>query len=71
MQAFIAQREQDLTGDPARREPMVLTQATGLFPSAGGVTAASTALLKTAPLSVALVRRDFTVHRETHLHSLF
>lgn len=71
MQAFIAQREQDLTGDPARREPMVLTQATGLFPSAGSVTVASTALLETAPLSVALVRRDFTVHRETHLHSLF
>lgn len=69
MQAFTAQREQDLTRDPAQREPMVLTQATGLFLSAGSVTVASTALLETAQLSVALVTGDFTVHKETHLHS--
>lgn len=50
---------------------MVLTQATGLFLSAGNVTAAITALLETAQLSVALVGRDFTVHMETHLHTLF
>lgn len=71
MQGFTAQREQDLTKDPAQRERMVLTQATGLFLSAGSVTVAITALLETAQLSVALVRRDFTVHRETHHPSLF
>ncbi|CAF97492.1 unnamed protein product [Tetraodon nigroviridis] len=35
---FTAQREQDLTKDPAQRERMVLTHATGLLLSAGSVT---------------------------------
>lgn len=69
MQAFTAQRGQALTRGLAQREPIVLTQGTGLCLSADSVTAAITALLEIAQPSAAPVRRDITVHMEIHLHN--